>query len=92
MKTDIVGTPKGIGKEALHIGNVMQRAFDMMIEGKSLKLSKKGKEQLNDSWENSSKQEWHIQAVLAEEAIQICSDYHLIYNNAPLDWFDWYGA
>jgi hypothetical protein len=26
MKTDIVGTPKGIGKEALHIGSVMPSA------------------------------------------------------------------
>lgn len=25
MKTDIVGTPKGIGKEALHIADVSQR-------------------------------------------------------------------
>jgi hypothetical protein len=25
MKTDIVGTPKGIGKEALHIGSVSSR-------------------------------------------------------------------
>lgn len=28
MKTDIVGTPKGIGKEALHIGCVSTRTYD----------------------------------------------------------------
>ena len=27
MKTDIVGTPKGIGKEALHIGGVTNRTY-----------------------------------------------------------------
>lgn len=26
MKTDIVGTPEGIGTKALHIGNVSQRS------------------------------------------------------------------
>ena len=30
MKTDIVGTPKGIGKEALHIGGVV-RSVDVNI-------------------------------------------------------------
>ena len=28
MKTDIVRTPKGIGKEALHIGSVIERYSD----------------------------------------------------------------
>ena len=29
MKTDIVGIPKGIGKEALHIADVTQRYLDI---------------------------------------------------------------
>ena len=79
-------------KEQFDIHGVMHCAFDMMLLEKPLQLSEKGKKELNKSWENSHKQEWQIQAVLAEEALRICSDYHLVFDNAPLDWFVWHCA
>jgi len=36
MKTDIVGTPKGIGTEALHIAGVMPRVLTAENGGKAL--------------------------------------------------------
>tara|TARA_R110002020_G_scaffold231553_1_gene442723 strand:- start:1038 stop:1259 length:222 start_codon:yes stop_codon:yes gene_type:complete len=35
MKTDIVGTPKGIGKEALHIGDV-RRSVSVEIQDRDI--------------------------------------------------------
>lgn len=69
--------------------DIMKLAFEMMVSEKPLKLSKKGKKELSESWTNGHKEIWTIQAVLAEEALRIRSENNLIFDNASLDWFEW---
>ena len=41
MKTNIVGTPKGIGTKALHIGDVSGSLFGFEIDGRLIELKAK---------------------------------------------------
>ena len=75
-----------------NIGAVMQRAFDCMSKNTPVILSDKGKIELEKCWEDSSKEIWEIQAVWCHDRITICSENHLIFNEAPLDWFVWHVA
>lgn len=74
------------------LGAVMQRAFDCMMNENILELSEKGKEHLDKCWEDSSKDKWHINSIGVLNTLEICSDGHMIYRAAPLDWFVWHVA
>jgi hypothetical protein len=72
-----------------NIDKHLKLAFEKMLKNKPLNLSKVGKEELNNIWEESDKNVWHVQAVLSQGALTICSDDHKVMDNAPLNWFIW---
>jgi hypothetical protein len=71
------------------ISPVMQCAFNYMLNSKAVILSTKGKQELEECWEGSSKEVWEIQAIWGYERVTICSETHSIFNEAPMDWFIW---
>lgn len=69
--------------------DIMKCAFEIMMAGAPVILNKEGKRELERCWEGSSKTKWHIQHVSCNDEITICSENHLIFKNASLDYFNW---
>ena len=68
--------------------SLTQRAFNAMVNGEALKLSKEGKEELNSVWKDSVNRVWHIQSISNAETVCISSEDHFVFEHAPLEWFE----
>ncbi len=71
---------------------VMQCALEVMLGNNILTLNQEGIDSLNECWEDSGYDKWSILSIGVLNTLEICSEHHLIYRSAPLDWFDWHIA
>ena len=64
---------------------IMQKLFDIMMEGEEARFTPEGKKALKDKNAKS----WHFISINVDNTVDICSNNHHIYKNCYTSWFSW---